>query len=127
MDFIKARVSRKNYTLIERDIGVYSEWGAYAFVFISLLSDKAVKAGYDYMSLLKNLAAIKGRYLVIIDDPKAPGIDFNRIIEFCDGAGYKIVKEYILSKDGNPYNAGKQFAGSSYRGILFIRKDIKQK
>jgi hypothetical protein len=120
---IKSRVSRKNYTLLERDICVHTDWNRYDYVFAHFLLSEAAKSETGLMALLKGLTSIDGTHLVIIDNPEAPAVDFNRIVEYCHGAGYAAFKEHIVNLDKSLSGDRKPVAGRYYKGQIF--KKIK--
>lgn len=79
IDSIKMNVIQKNYTLLESDICKYTNWKKYDFVFAHLLLGEATKFENEFLSVLKSLISINGSYLMIIDYPEDPCVNFEQI------------------------------------------------
>ena len=119
IDSIKANVTRSNYTVIERDICNYTGWKKYDFVFAHLLSGEAVTFGNEFLSLLNGLISVNGRYLMIIDYPEDPQVDFEQIIDRCTNYSYELVSEHVVNKNEPHYDSKGELVGRYYKGMLF--------
>ena len=122
---IKAKVSRKNYAIVEKDICAYTDWGKYDYVFANLLSGEADRLGYEYTTLLEGALRVRGTYLIVIDNPEDPDAVFNRIAECCRGGGYELIKEHIVGKDKTHRDGTGKILGSYYKGMLFRLKKTR--
>ena len=107
---------KDNFKLIEADIAKTEFVNKYDIVFAHLLLGESVMWGHSVSELLMKLFSATKKYLVIIDFPQDPEIDFEEILKFAGNNGFVLVKDVIINRQ-EPFD-GKTFVGNYYRGLL---------
>ena len=108
-----------NICPVERDICSDSIDKEYDLVVAHLLLGEAAKFGNTFEDLLEKVAAIRYRYLIIIDYLEDPAVDENRISEMCDLNSLTVLyRSYYTNEDPQVWD---DFTGLHNFGYLIKR------